>query len=503
MNPQSFRKNKVNTLVWECVLLSGLSFIGGDIIGIFYSISIGAIIGIFLWIVSFLYKKPFWYTCMISLVFMSGYLLGSSALDKKMQAYNHITQTTYGFTGKVYTEWILSDELYKKELSRVYRLSISKIDNIDTRSPYKSTQMEEDRSIFVEIPENLHLTIGDTLGFTGKILQNIKFPVAGYDRYSFFHGGYGISRVATFTRIERVDPWIIQSVRIYWKKVFRSYFPDSIWGTLLGMTIGTIDLLSQEVKDNFIKSGISHILVVSGSNIAFLILLITFFLKYFPVYRWIRMGLIIGMLVFYGTLVGWDVSVIRAVIMGIISYVVVEYGLPSLTLYALVLSWVILTIISPLWPVYDAGFWLSFGATFGILVFHPYIEKFGGRFHLPKWCISLVSLSFGASLGSLPAMVYHFWTISLGGLVANILIAGLLGWILFASVFFVLIQYISTTLGYFLGLLIYLPTRFIVDVGSFFSGWIIIHISTSLQTPLALFLLGMYSVFLFEKQKQG
>ena len=67
-----------------------------------------------------------------------------------------------------------------------------------------------------------------------------------------------------------------------WNDTFESYFPRDIAGTLLGMTIGSIDLLSRETKDAFIATGISHILVVSGSNIAFLIILLTFFLKYFP-----------------------------------------------------------------------------------------------------------------------------------------------------------------------------------------------------------------------------
>ena len=84
---------------------------------------------------------------------------------------------------------------------------------------------------------------------------------------------------------------------------FERYFPRDVTGTLLGMTIGSIELLTQEVKAAFLASGTSHILVVSGSNIAFLIIILTFFLKYIPLHRGIRSLVIVGCILFYGTLV--------------------------------------------------------------------------------------------------------------------------------------------------------------------------------------------------------
>ena len=92
------------------------------------------------------------------------------------------------------------------------------------------------------------------------------------------------------------------------------------------MVIGMDQYLENDVKDAFMKSGITHILVVSGSNIAFLILFLMFFLKYTPVKRWGRISLIGGAIIFYGFLVGWEVSVVRATLMGILSYFIAEYG---------------------------------------------------------------------------------------------------------------------------------------------------------------------------------
>lgn len=91
------------------------------------------------------------------------------------------------------------------------------------------------------------------------------------------------------------------------------------------MMIGVDEYLETDVKSAFMKSGITHILVVSGSNIAFLIMFLMFFLKYTKIARWGRLSIITSIILFYGFLVGWEVSVLRATIMGILSYSIVEY----------------------------------------------------------------------------------------------------------------------------------------------------------------------------------
>ena len=81
------------------------------------------------------------------------------------------------------------------------------------------------------------------------------------------------------------------------------------------MSIGNIELLSSETKKSFTNAGITHILVVSGSNIAFVIVILTSILRYFPIGRIIRTLVVVGFVLGYGSLVGWDMPVIRAVAM--------------------------------------------------------------------------------------------------------------------------------------------------------------------------------------------
>ncbi len=67
-------------------------------------------------------------------------------------------------------------------------------------------------------------------------------------------------------------------------------------------------------------------------------------------------------------LVGVDPPVLRALVMGSISLVALAYGDRVDSFRILLFTAVVLTLLSPLSLIYDAGFQLSFLATLGILV---------------------------------------------------------------------------------------------------------------------------------------
>lgn len=96
--------------------------------------------------------------------------------------------------------------------------------------------------------------------------------------------------------------------------------------------------------------------MVSGSNITFLIVLLSGILRYFPVGKWVRIGSIFVFVLLYSTLVGWDVPVIRSTIMGLVAFFVIEQGSRISSLALLCLIGVIFLIFSPLSLLYDPAF---------------------------------------------------------------------------------------------------------------------------------------------------
>jgi competence protein ComEC len=189
--------------------------------------------------------------------------------------------------------------------------------------------------------------------------------------------------------------------------IFRG-FPRDIAGVILGMTIGRVELMSREIQESFRTSGISHILVVSGSNITFLIVLLSGILKYLPLRRRYRISAIMVFVLLYSTLVGWDVPVVRSTIMGLIAFFAIEYRSRVSSLAILFLIGDLLLIYSPLSLLYDPAFGLSFAATMSIILYYaPLLARFRS-YHIPSAISSILAITVAASLGTLPVTIYHF-----------------------------------------------------------------------------------------------
>ena len=442
-----------------------------------------------------------WYIAILTiLVSLNGWYLGYQDNIWREAAWRSIQAQTSGFSGSYIITGRVDQLMYTSDLSSTYRLQIA---NIANRSTGHTGSLEDsDVGIFLEIPSNLHIGINDMIEYTGKIMKVVDRPLKWFSGYAWYHRIYGKSTVPIFKRINRGEIGTLGAVQKWAKSVIFRWFPENIAGIVLGMTIGNIELLSSETKKAFTNAGITHILVVSGSNIAFVIVILTGILRYIPMRRWIRGSIVILFVLVYGSLVGWDMPVVRAVAMWLVTYMAIEWGKRASSLSVLFLvGWVIL-LYSPLALVYDAGFGLSFAGTLGILLWHPRLVRILDNRYTPRFLIDIVSVTLAASAGSIIAIIYHFSTIPLFTLASNILISGVLGWILFASVLYLLFAIIGWWILYIWGWTIYLPTAYIMWVGEFFGNGYTYPIDAMWGEPLALFLIGIMIVVVFYLEKR-
>jgi ComEC/Rec2-related protein len=361
--------------------------------------------------------------------------------------------------------------------------------------------MGDSVGIFLEIPNNLHINSWDTIEYTGKIMKVIDWPLRWFAGYAWYNQIYWKSIVPVFKRIHIAPIYPLKKIQLWAKSILFAGFPENIAGIILGMTIGNIELLTTDTKKSFTNAGITHILVVSGSNIAFVIVLLTSILRYLPIQRAVRISIIVSFVIGYGSLVGWDMPVIRAVMMGIITYMALEWWKKISSISILFLVWWCILFYSPLALIYDAGFGLSFAGTLWILLFHQPISSRLRYRYLPRFFGDIISVTLSASVGSIIAILYHFNTIPLFSLVSNILISGVLAWILLASVFYLLFALIGWWILYIWGWSIYLPTAYIMWVGEVFGNGYILNIDTKIAEPLSLFMIGITIVSIFYIEK--
>jgi competence protein ComEC len=126
--------------------------------------------------------------------------------------------------------------------------------------------------------------------------------------------------------------------------------------------------------------------------------------------------------------------------MGLICFYGVEYGRRGSSIALLLFIAIILVSYSPLSIIYDASLGLSFMASLSILLYNPSIERFfHEKLKVPKNISNILSITLAASIGSFPVLIYYFGTLSIGGLIANMAIAWVVGLIMILGMMYILL----------------------------------------------------------------
>ncbi len=159
-------------------------------------------------------------------------------------------------------------------------------------------------------------------------------------------------------------------------------------GDLAGaLLFGTRDSLDGSTELDFERTGVTHLLALSGSHIALLVAWADCLLRCVRCKKFIRVIAISIISIFYLFLTGNDPSTARAVIMfctlAIGFCVRAEYD----AFTSLTVSLALLILISP-YAVFDLGMWMSFVAAGSIVIFLPALQNWLTRIHdkkiLPK-----------------------------------------------------------------------------------------------------------------------
>lgn len=182
-------------------------------------------------------------------------------------------------------------------------------------------------------------------------------------------------------------------------------------GFLLGDTRGVPDRLEAQFR----AAGLSHLLAVSGANVAFVLALLS------PVQRRLASGgrLVAGLLVLavFGAMTRWEPSVLRAATMAALALVASSVGRPASAVRIFALSVAALLLADP-FLLHSVGFQLSCAASAGIVVLAPRLRA---RLPGPAWFRDTLSATVAAQLGVTPVLLAVFGGLPLVALGANLL----------------------------------------------------------------------------------
>ena len=197
-------------------------------------------------------------------------------------------------------------------------------------------------------------------------------------------------------------------------------YPESGLGK--GLLFGGNGYLTQETKDTFSRSGLSHIVAVSGANVVIIAECFFMFAIFCGLWRRQALWFAVGGILFFVVMVGAGASAVRAGIMGGMVLAASYSGRVSDGLRLLVLVLAVMLWFNPLLLRYDLGFQLSFLATLGILLCMPLFERLSQDKQSFAMTKEILFMSLSAEVFVLPIIFYNFHTFSTLSLLANLLV---------------------------------------------------------------------------------
>ena len=225
-------------------------------------------------------------------------------------------------------------------------------------------------------------------------------------------------------KIYRKLLFICGSIRESIDKTISNYLegPQQVLAQSLALG-GHYSELGEDTMKDFSYTGLIHILSISGSHIALLLALVYGLGRLIKLRK--RTSLTIGILVacMYCGVVGGDAPVVRATMMSILMCMAYVKGRLYQAKQALCICAILCLVYDP-FSIFDVSFQLSFGATYGLLIWGKVLYE---RIQwLPKWIKTPLVLCVSAQLLILPLQLYYFHYISIASLLAACIVAPLL-----------------------------------------------------------------------------
>ncbi len=188
--------------------------------------------------------------------------------------------------------------------------------------------------------------------------------------------------------------------------------PAAPGGLLPGLVEGDTSRLDPQVADDFRATGMTHLLAVSGANVAIVLSVVLLLARWCRAGPWLAAGLCGVALVGFVILARPSPSVLRAATMGGLGLLALALGRHRAACPALLASVVVLVLADPA-LANDAGFALSVFATGGLLLLAPVWRDALRRRRVPGPLAEALAIPAAAQVACAPVIAGISGTVSL------------------------------------------------------------------------------------------
>jgi ComEC/Rec2-related protein len=312
-------------------------------------------------------------------VLYAGALLAKARMQEN--TLSNFTENLYNVEGKIV-------DIDMKPNGTRLTISVEKIENLNNPQEkeikLKLLNLDVSGLNSTELYDNINL-VGQIQLNNFEVFYERK-PMAFSYEYEklFYNTPYSVSYPKKIS-ITNSDKNLFHKFRIALAKInerLKSAVSDNMSepyaGIAEGLVLGQQENIIKEIKDIFRTSGLIHILVLSGANISFIIGICWYVLRNIKIRIVERFRLLI-LLSFSWVFIfttGLHPPSVRAGVMATGTLLAQNFGRNYTTLYSLLFSLAVLTLINPLTLIYSASLHLSFLACIAIFITGPQLEKY-------------------------------------------------------------------------------------------------------------------------------
>lgn len=291
-------------------------------------------------------------------------------------------------------------------------------------------------AVLLFVPRYPEYAYGDVLSVSGEPETP---PLLGDFDYAGYLANRGIHSTMLYPEIEVLDTGRGSSV-LAWVYSLRDSLADSLAAALpepqaslaQGMVLGMRGGIPPDVRQDFARSGTSHLLAISGLHLSIIAGLLVglgarLFGRRYHIHAWLALALIW----LYALLTGLQPPILRAAIMVSLFLAAEMLGRQRSSVTALSFAAALMVAVNPriLW---DAAFQLSFLAMLGLLLLSPRLQTLAARVvpastegtapgALARYVADTGAITMGVLLAVWPVIAYHFGIVSLVAPLATLL----------------------------------------------------------------------------------
>ncbi len=234
-----------------------------------------------------------------------------------------------------------------------------------------------------------------------------------------------------------------------------------------GLLLGTKQSLGEGLQNDFVRTGLVHIIVLSGYNVTIIAEALIKMLSLISVAAGIYFGAFA--IIVFVIMTGAGATIMRAGIMAILALIARATGRSSQIVRALILAAGIMVFLNPYILFFDISFQLSFLATIGLIFISPLFkgwfkflpERFGLR--------EIISATIGVQAFVLPFILYKMGNLSIVAPITNTLVLPFIPITMFFGFISGGLSFILPVLGMPFGWVAYILLKYEITIVETFS----------------------------------